>query len=80
MPPSTPIETAITEIWVRVLGRSPIGVNQSFRELGGDSMIALLLLNAVKERFNIDVSTISLFDQPTIYDQAQLIEQILQTE
>ena len=37
-PASTPKELAIIENWERILGISPIGIDQSFAELGGDSL------------------------------------------
>jgi amino acid adenylation domain-containing protein len=40
VPPETPTEKVITEIWQEVLGRGQIGIDDDFFELGGDSLCA----------------------------------------
>ena len=41
VPPSTPAETLLVEIWQELLGLDAIGVTENFFELGGDSIISL---------------------------------------
>jgi NADPH:quinone reductase-like Zn-dependent oxidoreductase/acyl carrier protein len=59
-------EEVLQQIWEKTLGLSPIGVDDDFRELGGDSLNAIMIQIAVQETFNVEVSLSSLFRYPTI--------------
>ncbi|MGL4106800.1 SDR family NAD(P)-dependent oxidoreductase [Clostridium sp. LP20] len=54
------IDKKLADIWGNVLGRDTIGVNDSFNELGGDSILATYLLRALESEFEgyIDISDI----------------------
>ncbi|MEU2117481.1 amino acid adenylation domain-containing protein [Streptomyces sp. NPDC016459] len=47
--PSTPAETALAALFVDVLGLPSVGVHDSFFELGGDSIVAIQLVNRARE-------------------------------
>jgi len=64
--PQTDLERAIADIWRMVLGRTEIGVDDNFFDLGGHS---LLLVQAHSELLKIvdwEFSVIELFRYPTI--------------
>jgi hypothetical protein len=65
-PPGTALETALTAIWKRVLGRTQIGINENFLEVGGTSLKAVMVVAAIKRDLKRDLSIISLFECPTI--------------
>jgi oxalate---CoA ligase len=44
VPPDSPLEIQIAEIWHRLLGRTDIGIDDDFFELGGDSLQATEML------------------------------------
>lgn len=75
--PRNPTEMELARLWEKVLGRPQIGVHQRFRDVGGDSMLALLLLAQVSRQFQMEITTVSFFERPTIADQAALIMQLL---
>ncbi|MEU7576503.1 amino acid adenylation domain-containing protein [Streptomyces sp. NPDC041068] len=47
--PSTPAETALAALCADVLGLPAVGVHDSFFELGGDSIVAIQLVNRARE-------------------------------
>jgi acyl-CoA synthetase (AMP-forming)/AMP-acid ligase II/thioesterase domain-containing protein len=44
VPPEGDLEVLILQIWQRLLGRTDIGVDENFFELGGDSLLATVML------------------------------------
>ncbi|MFD5823953.1 SDR family NAD(P)-dependent oxidoreductase [Lentzea sp. NPDC060358] len=72
--PLTPVEIGVTDCWAALLGDDPIGADDDFFELGGDSLVALRLLSFLRERYGVDLSMAQLFDAPTISAQASVIE------
>ncbi|MER5967911.1 amino acid adenylation domain-containing protein [Streptomyces sp. NPDC002057] len=47
--PSTPAETTLAALFAEVLGLPSVGVHDSFFELGGDSIVAIQLVNRARE-------------------------------
>jgi amino acid adenylation domain-containing protein len=82
VPPSTPIEATLTDIWSQVLGREPIGIHDNFFDLGGHSLLATRVVSRMRELMNTEVSIIDLFERPTIHDLADALIQreIAQTD
>jgi oxalate---CoA ligase len=48
VPPGGILEILIVDIWERLLGRTDIGVDENFFELGGDSLLATVMLLEVE--------------------------------
>ncbi|MGC5055113.1 phosphopantetheine-binding protein, partial [Micromonospora sp. DT48] len=46
--PVSGVERAVAEVWARVLGRSSVSVEESFFDLGGDSMLAVTLVGSLR--------------------------------
>lgn len=77
IPPSTPVEIALAELWAEVLGLEEVSVRQKFLNLGGDSMLASLLVGRIQELLEIELTLIDFFDAPTIVDQAIIVEKLI---
>lgn len=75
--PSTPIEEQLAEIWMQVLEIKPIGINDNFFDLGGDSLRAIQLVHTLRETFQRDLPMVALFDAPTINQLAQSINKCI---
>lgn len=73
--PRTPLEQELNEIWSDVLDHTAPGVEDTFLDLGGNSLSAMQLLLRVAERFGVELTLADLFASPTIADQARLLEQ-----
>ena len=65
-PPTTPIEHTLTSIFAKVLGAQRVGVNDSFFDLGGDSLAAMRLVAAINTTFDTNIAVRIVFDTPTI--------------
>jgi thioesterase domain-containing protein len=64
--PRTPLEEFLAELWHEVLHVEQVGVDDSFFELGGNSIQGAMLINRLQERLGQHVSVIALFDSPTV--------------
>lgn len=73
MPPTTPEEIRIAQIWCEVLGLGRVGITDSFFDLGGDSLAAAQMAAHVKDAFGVALSLRRLFDHPTIGELARMI-------
>jgi acyl transferase domain-containing protein/acyl carrier protein len=71
--PLTGTEQALAEVWSSVLGVEPVGADDSFFELSGNSLLALQMFALVKERFGAALPMVSLFEQPTVRALAALL-------
>jgi acyl carrier protein len=68
---------SLVQIWEQLLGTTPIGANDSFFELGGNSLLATRLATRLRETFPLDVPLRALFEAATIREQARLVESLL---
>jgi acyl-CoA synthetase (AMP-forming)/AMP-acid ligase II/acyl carrier protein len=75
--PRNELEEAISKIWQEILGIAQVGVRQSFRDVGGDSMLATLVHQELETQFGIQISLIVLMDAPDIESQAALVSSLL---
>ena len=71
--PATLTEEILAGIYARVLGVQRVGVEQSFFDLGGNSLSAMRLIAAINTALNADLSVRTLFEAPTV---AQLAPRI----
>ncbi len=74
--PKTETECLIAGVWKNVLRREDIGLNQAFRDLGGDSMLATLIHQELQQVFGVSISLIDLYQANTIKEQADLVDKI----
>lgn len=72
--PKSRREIEIAEIWEKVLNVSPVGVEDSFFELGGDSLMSMEMILAVELHFGCAISP-DYFKSPTIAHLDRMIEQ-----
>lgn len=78
--PRNHYEAALTEIWRQLLGFETIGLHEDFFELGGDSFIAVTLVNQIQKRFQVPLSLQHLIEAPSIARQAALIQRLREPE
>ncbi len=64
--PATPVEEILAGIYARVLGLERVGVEESFFDLGGDSLSAMRLVAAVATGLDARLEVRTLFEAPTI--------------
>lgn len=73
--PRSETETRLAELWQEVVAVNEVGVHDSFFDLGGDSLLATLLIGRIGEAFDIDLSLRTMFDAPTPAEMAVAIIQ-----
>ena len=60
------IETNLHEIWSRLIGTEPIGLDDDFFDVGGHSLLALKILGKIEETFGQRLTLASFLHKPTI--------------
>lgn len=78
--PSSAIEMALCNLWKEVLHVDPVGIQDNFFANGGDSLLAVQLIARVRSVFQIELPLGSIFREPTIAEQALLVERMLLEE
>ncbi|MFM7656667.1 MAG: polyketide synthase dehydratase domain-containing protein, partial [Paracoccaceae bacterium] len=71
--PRTDIERTLVGFWQDLLGVGQVGVEDSFFDLGGHSLIAVRLFAMVKKAWRVDFPISILFEAPTVAACAALI-------
>ncbi len=64
--PTNEIEETIADIWGQILGIGQIGINDSFNELGGNSLLVVQATANISNIFEIELSASVFGDYPTI--------------
>ncbi|HZF11194.1 MAG TPA: amino acid adenylation domain-containing protein, partial [Thermoanaerobaculia bacterium] len=72
--PRTPVEEIVAGIWSELLRVERVGIDESFFDLGGHSLLATQVIARVGERFQVELSLMSLFESPTVASLAAEIE------
>ena len=72
--PHTQTEQRLAAIWGSHLALDSVGTHDNFFELGGTSLLLTQAYKSLCETFNINLSTVSLFQYPTIQTLAQFID------
>ena len=76
--PTMEIEVRLQNLWAAVLGidANKIGLDDSFLQIGGDSIEAMRLVGAAREQ-NLILTVKDVFQQPRLYDLAKIVGQRL---
>ncbi|MGO9548007.1 condensation domain-containing protein, partial [Mycobacterium sp.] len=69
--PATPVEQILAGIYAQVLGVDRVGVDESFFDLGGDSLSAMRAIAAINTALDIDLAVPTLFDTPSVRSLSQ---------
>ena len=64
--PQTQTEKIVAGVFAEVLGIDKVGVDDSFFDLGGDSMSAMRLIAAINTGLDADLSVRTVFEAPTV--------------
>ncbi|WP_459973699.1 amino acid adenylation domain-containing protein, partial [Mycobacterium sp. MUNTM1] len=73
--PQTETEKVVAGVFAEVLGLDRVGVDDSFFDLGGDSLSAMRLIAAVNTGLDADLSVRAVFEAPTVAQLAPRIGQ-----
>jgi amino acid adenylation domain-containing protein len=77
--PTNPTEEILVGIYAEVLGLERVGIDDSFFDLGGDSISAMRLIAAINTSLDAGLSIPTLFEAATVRSLSQRCEQILRS-
>ena len=64
--PTTPLEEFLVDVYAQILGVERVGVDDSFFDLGGDSISAMRVIAAVNTGLDAQLAVYTLFEAPTV--------------
>jgi acyl transferase domain-containing protein/SAM-dependent methyltransferase len=73
--PRGELEERLARAWADALGIDRVGRDDSFFDLGGDSLMGLKLVSRIRKEERVDVRIAVLFERPTISRLADLIRE-----
>jgi amino acid adenylation domain-containing protein len=77
VPPRSTTEKILADIWRNLLGCRPVGLNDSFFDLGGHSLIITKLLTRVANEFNVSLTINTVLQSPSLGALAGTIDDVL---
>jgi len=75
VPPRTPTEEMLAQIWAQVLKVEQVGIHDNFFEIGGHSLLATQLVSRIRSHFQVELPLRNLFAAATVAQLADLIGQ-----
>ncbi|WP_435244834.1 non-ribosomal peptide synthase/polyketide synthase [Streptomyces sioyaensis] len=72
--PRTPAERTVAGIWSDVLDVHPVGADDDFFALGGDSVLAVRVLSRIREERGVRLTVRDLFTARTVAEVAALLD------
>lgn len=72
--PFTELEMKLSAIWKELLNAERVGITDQFFEIGGHSLKAIQLMNAIQVQMGIEVPLQVIFETPTIEGVSKFIE------
>jgi len=66
VPPRTDLEERIARVWREVLGVERVGVEDSFFDLGGHSLLLIRVMSRLREVLGRDLPNTLMFEHPTV--------------
>lgn len=74
IPPHTPAEKTLCEIWKELLGMPSVGVRHNFFDMGGHSLLATQVLSRIHGILGLELSIQDIFEAPTIEELASVVD------
>ncbi|MFF4760309.1 amino acid adenylation domain-containing protein [Streptomyces sp. NPDC001292] len=72
--PRTLVEGVLCELFAEVLGVEQVGAEESFFELGGDSLLAMRLIERIRTVLDTEINVRDLFAGPTVAAVAAVLD------
>ncbi|CAH9063363.1 Tyrocidine synthase 3 [Pseudoalteromonas holothuriae] len=74
VPPSTPTEQIVLDIWTDVLSHNEIGIETNFFELGGSSVHLIQVASKINAKMNGTFNVVSFFEHSTVKEMARFVD------
>ncbi|MFN8042486.1 MAG: amino acid adenylation domain-containing protein [Mycobacterium sp.] len=72
--PQGAVEQVIADIYAHVLGLDQVGADDSFFEIGGDSISAMRLIAAINTALDVELGVRAVFEAPTVCRLARQVD------
>jgi SAM-dependent methyltransferase/NAD(P)-dependent dehydrogenase (short-subunit alcohol dehydrogenase family) len=72
--PASDTESAMAYIWASQLGLEKVGVHDRFFDLGGHSLLAVQVASEIRDRFQIEMPVLQIFNAPTVRELSAVVE------
>ncbi|MFF5173759.1 phosphopantetheine-binding protein [Micromonospora sp. NPDC000089] len=63
-------------LFTALLGQERVGVEDNFFALGGHSLLAARLVALVRTKFQVEMTLLDLFDDPTVTGVAAFVDRV----
>ena len=73
--PTSAVEEVLAGVYAQVLGVERVGVDDSFFDLGGDSLSTMRLIAAINAALDVDLPVRTVFEAPTVAQLATRISE-----
>jgi amino acid adenylation domain-containing protein len=80
VPPRTPIEQSIGQIWADVLKLQQVSIYDNFFELGGHSLLATQVISRLRDELQVEVALRHLFEADTLETLAEYYATVLSVQ
>ncbi|OBK10186.1 non-ribosomal peptide synthetase, partial [Mycobacterium sp. 1245852.3] len=74
--PTTPTEQRVAQLFSGLLGHDRVGVDDSFFDLGGHSLVATKLVTAIRAECGVEIGIRDVFELATVGALAERIDQL----
>jgi len=74
IPPSNKVEVSLVNIWQSIFGYQPVGINDNFFSIGGDSLTATTMLKKISNEFEVSISFKDIAENQTIAELAKTVD------
>ncbi|ORA20397.1 non-ribosomal peptide synthetase [Mycobacterium arosiense] len=74
--PSTPTERRIAQLFSGLLGHEQVGVDDSFFDLGGHSLVATKLVTAIRAECGVEIGIRDVFELATVGGLAERVDRL----
>jgi len=78
--PRTPRQEVLCSLFAEVLGVPRVGIDDSFFDLHGESLMAMRLISSIKASLGVELLVSDIFDAPTVAELDQEVEKALLAE
>jgi amino acid adenylation domain-containing protein len=76
--PQTPRQEILCSLFAQVLGAPRVGIDDSFFDLHGESLMAMRLISSIQESLGVELLISDVFDAPTVAELDAQVERALQ--
>src|SRR5262249_20789613 len=72
--PQGETESKLAEIWAEVLKLERVGRTDNFFDLGGRSLLTVLVASRLRQTFGVELTMRDLFEHPVLVDLADVVQ------